>query len=790
MPALPTGTVTFVLTDVEGSTRLWEQHPDGMRAATVQHDAIVEFLTELHGGQVVRPRGEGDSRFCVFGRATDAVAAAAAVQRALHREVWPTPEPLRVRMALHTGEADLRDGDYYGPAVNRCARLRAIAHGGQTLLSGTSHDLVVGVLPAGAALRDLGEHRLTDLARSERVFQLVHSDLPADFPPLRSLDALPHNLPVQLTALVGRERELAELRRLLGGTRLLTLTGTGGCGKTRLALQAAAEALGDYPDGVWLAELAALSDPAVVPQTAAAALGVPERPGQAMLGTLVHALRAKRLLLVLDNCEHLIVASAELIDALLRGCPGVRVLATSREALGITGEVAWRVPSLPVPPPEPPPTVDDLTRYDAVRLFVDRAGAALPSFALTAQNASAVAGVCHRLDGIPLALELAAARVRGLSAEQIGARLDQRFRLLTGGSRTALPRQQTLAAAVGWSYDLLDPPERALLDRLAVFAGGFALEAAEAVCAGDGLAAEDVLELLLRLVDKSLVQAEEDAAGADRYRLLETIRQYARERLAASGLADAVYARHAAYYLALAEQSSAPGWDPEVVHRYAQLEREADNLRAALRWSAESGETEPALRVCGALGLFWYSREFPGAWRAYLEELVAAPGVDPRAPVRGRALTAVAELANRRGDYHSARRSGEEAVSILRAAGDGPGEVQARLTLSHALVNLGEHGRAQGEAEEGLQVALATGADFWANRLRHVLGQALYYQVDYAAAEAHLGQAAADPTAGDHDWLGHIARARAPSSWCSRRRRTWPGRRRNSVRSRAPGPAS
>jgi class 3 adenylate cyclase len=297
MDALPTGTVTFLFTDVEGSTRLWEEHPDAMRAALARHDAVVESLAEQHHGCVVRPRGEGDSRFCVFARATDAVAAALAVQRALQAEPWSTPGPLRVRVALHTGEADLRAGDYYGTAVNRCARLRAIAHGGQTLLSGTTHDLAVGVLPAGAALRDLGEHRLADLVRPERVFQLLHPDLPADFPPPRSPDALPHNLPVQLTALVGRERELADLRRLLAGTRLLTLTGTGGCGKTRLALQAAADALGDHPDGVWLADLAPLSDPALVQQTAGAALGVPEQPGQAMLGTLVPALRTKRLLL-------------------------------------------------------------------------------------------------------------------------------------------------------------------------------------------------------------------------------------------------------------------------------------------------------------------------------------------------------------------------------------------------------------------------------------------------------------------------------------------------------------
>ncbi|HEY8744448.1 MAG TPA: adenylate/guanylate cyclase domain-containing protein, partial [Chloroflexota bacterium] len=601
MPELPTGTVTFLFTDVEGSTRLWEQQPEMMRQVLVRHDAIIEEAVAQHAGVIVRPRGEGDSRFAVFARPSDAVAAAVAIQQALHGETWPLPAPFRVRMALHTGEADLRDGDYYGSAVNRCARLRAITHGGQTLVSQATAHLIRDGLPLDAGLRDLGDQRLSDLSRPERVYQLLHPDLPAEFPPLRSLTALPHNLPLQLTSFIGRERELGELTRRLQTARLLTLTGSGGAGKTRLALQVAAELVPRYPDGVWLAELAPLADPALVRRTVAAAVGVREAPGQAILDTLLAALREKRLLLVLDNCEHVLDACARLADALLRGCPGVQLLAASREALGVAGEVSWRVPSLAVPSLEQRVAHEQVAEYDAVQLFVERAQAALPSFSITAQNAMALAQVCARLDGIPLALELAAARVKGLTVDQLADRLHDRFRLLTGGSRAALPRQQTLRAAIDWSYDLLDEAEQRLFRRLAVFAGGWTVEAAEAVCAGDGLAHEDVLDILLRLVDKSLALAEER-----RYRLLETVRQYGRDRLAASGEAGAVYARHAAFYLALAEEL-----EPQFMLGGPTIGRdglvaEIDNQRAALNWYADSDDVEAVLRLAGALLWYWF----------------------------------------------------------------------------------------------------------------------------------------------------------------------------------------
>lgn len=510
MPDLPTGTITFLFTDVEGSTKLWEQYPDTMRPVLTRHDALVEDWVERYDGTVVRPRGEGDSRFAVFVRATDAVVAACAIQQALFSEPWPTSISLRVRVALHTGEADLRDGDYYGSAVNRCARLRSIGHGGQTLLSQVTYELVRDALPEAVRLSALGSHRLKDLQRPEQVFQLLHPALPDNFPPLKSLDALPNNLPMQLTSFIGRQREMAEVKQLLTNSRLLTLTGAGGCGKTRLGLQVSADLLEEYVDGVWLAELAALTDPMLVPQAVASVLSAREEPGRQQIETLTDFLKLKSLLLVLDNCEHLVAACAQLATALLRFCPNLWILATSREALGIAGETIWRIPPLSLPSAQMAP-LERLIQYEAVRLFIERATAVLPAFTVTNQNAPAVAQVCYRLDGIPLAIELAAARVKVLTVEQIYDRLDNQFRLLTGGSRTALPRQQTLRGAIDWSYNLLSEAEQALLCRLSVFAGGWTLEAAEAICAGENIDEIEVLDLLTYLADKSLVIVEQQS---------------------------------------------------------------------------------------------------------------------------------------------------------------------------------------------------------------------------------------------------------------------------------------
>jgi len=689
---LPTGTLTFLFTDIEGSTRLWERYPEAMRVAHARHSDLIAECVRQHHGALVRSRGEGDSTFSVFTEATDALAAVCALQRALHTEPWPPETPLRVRAALHTGTAELAYGDYNSSAVNRCARLRAIAHGGQTLLSQTTFTLVQDRLPEGVRLKEMGLHRLKDLQRPERVYQMLHPDLPADFPPLKSLDCLPTNLPVQLTSFIGREQEMAEVKRLLSATRLLTLTGTGGCGKTRLALQVGAEVLERFQDGVWLVELASLSDPSLVAQAAVSALGLREEPGRPLMQTLTDALQSRSLLLILDNCEHLVLECARLAETLLRRCPRLTILATSREALNVVGELAWRVSSLPVPPAEDMPSeekdlVAALTEWDAVRLFVERALFTRPDFRPTRQNARVIAQICRRLDGIPLAIELAAARVRALSVEQIAARLDDRFRLLTGGGRTALPRQQTLRALIDWSYDLLSEEERALLRRLSVFAGGFTLEAAEAIFdLSTGQAIEnqkseivnsDILDLLSRLVDKSLVLMEERDEGA-RYRLLETVRQYARERLREAGEAERVRGRHRDYFLALAEEAEPHLIGPAQAVWLERLETEHDNLRAALDFGlsdqienqkSEIENAEAGLRLAGALARFWYAHGHVTEGRQWLERVLAHPQAQEGTLGWARTLLGSGILASCQSDYPAARSFLDRCLAITRPLG-------------------------------------------------------------------------------------------------------------------------
>ena len=480
-----TGTVTFLFTDIEGSTQLWEDHPQTMSAALARHDELLRESIVSHQGHVFKTIGDA---FCAsFSNADDAAAAALQAQQQLHAEQPGEAELiLRVRMALHTSSADRRDDDFFGPALNRVARLLSAAHGGQVLLSSATHALLTASLPKGASIQNLGEHRLRDL-RSDTIYQLAHPEIHSEFPPIRSLASaeLPNNLPEQLTSFVGRENALTELRDLLSRNRLLTITGSGGAGKTRLMIQFAAEVLADYRDGVWLTELAPLSDPSLVPATIASALRIREEPGRPILATITNHLKERTALLLIDNCEHMLEESARIVDTILRACPKVRTIATSREALGVTGEQSYRIPSLAIPPAGAQQPLEELERCESVRLFLDRAMLAQPAFRLTGANAEPISRICRRLDGIPFAIELAAARVRALAPEQVAARLDDRFRLMTGGSRTALPRQQTLRAMIDWSYDLLSPKEQALLQRLSVFAGGWTLESAEKVCADD-----------------------------------------------------------------------------------------------------------------------------------------------------------------------------------------------------------------------------------------------------------------------------------------------------------------
>ncbi len=805
MAEYPRGTLTFLFTDIEGSARLWSQHRQTMEAVLARHDAVVRGAIEENGGHVFKALGDGFAS--AFTSAPAAIQAAVAVQDALGSAGLALP--LRVRIALHSGSAQERDGDDFGPALNRVARLLATGHGGQVLLSLATEQVARECLPDGVTLRDLGRHRLPDFDRPEQVFQVLHPGLEPSFPPLLSLDHLPNNLPLQLTSFIGRERELETLRAVLDRERLLTLWGPGGCGKTRLALQLAADRLHRHPDGVWLIELAPLADPALAAQTVLTALGSEADPDRFPLSTLVESLRWSNRLLILDNCEHLVEASADLADALLRACPDLRILATSREPLRVASEVAWAVPALSVPDPEsfsagssaakrvnpsrphlPLPwahraamvqALSELQQSEASGLFIERARAVQPGIDLTAENAAAVAQICWRLDGIPLAIEMAAARVRSLTLDQIADRLDDCFRLLTGGPRTALPRQQTLRAAIDWSYDLLTGLEQVLLGRLSVFAGGWTLEAAEAVCGGvaDGameygsggamvtpdppdattrrplrghplhhsttptLNAPDVLDLLTSLVDKSLVlYSEQDGEG--RYRLLDTVRQYAAEKLGASGEAAGMRRRHVEAYLQLAETALPELQGPDQTRWLARLEREHGNFRAALQASAaDSGAADENLRLAASLWLFWYVhchwREGMG-WlqKALARSSAAERGARPSSlPVRAQLLSGAGNMARLQRDYTLARGYLEESLEIRRSLNDPPGVASALNNLALVARDRHDYSDARRCWEESLDICRDLGDRALIAVLTSNLGGLAGDQGDYDTARTY-----------------------------------------------------
>jgi predicted ATPase/class 3 adenylate cyclase len=734
MADLPTGTVTFLFTDIEGSTRLLRELADRYADALADYRQLLREAFQARDGHEVDT--QGDAFFVAFARARDAIAAAIEAQRSLFAHAWPEGKGLRARMGLHTGEPLSVDTGYVGIDVHRAARICAVAYGGQILLSEATRVLIEEDLPDGVSLLDLGEHRLKDLARPQRLSQVVVADLPGDFPPLKSLNAIPNNLPTQLTSFIGREHEIAEVKELLSQARLLTVTGPGGAGKTRLALQVAAEVLESFKDGVWLVELAPVSEPDLVAHTVASAVNVREQPGRPMLTTLCDSLQDKQLLIVLDNCEHVVAACARLGDALLRACPNVRILATSREALGVAGEISWPVPPLSLPDPQDLPSLETLSQYEAVRLFIDRATAVLPTFTVTNENAPWIAQVCHRLDGIPLAVELAAVRVKGLSVEQIAARLDDRFRLLTGGRRLGLPHHQTLRAAIDWSYDLLSDPDRIALRRVAVFAGGWTLEAAEAVCGGDGVDESEVLDLLMHLVDKSLVVAEE-RGGQARYRMLQTVQEYGRERLRESGEAQAVRRRHRDWYLGLAERASPELFGAEQAAWFDRFEVEHGNFRAALMWSIESAETEAALRLVGVLWRFWAVRGYFEEGSGWLESALKKSG-DASAPFRAKALNAAAYLALSRGEYPRARAVLEEGLAIGRQLGDQAGIATSLNYLGTVAMQQGDYAIARTHLEESLAIRRQIGDPVSIAVSLDDLGAVVIDQGDYAAARAVL----------------------------------------------------
>jgi predicted ATPase/class 3 adenylate cyclase len=666
----PTGTVTFLFTDVEGSTKLWERHTETMRTALARHDEILRRAIEVHGGHVFKTVGDA---FCAtFSTAFDALESALAAQRALLSEPWQTEiGALRARMALHTGTAEERGGDYFGPAVNRVAMLLSAGHGGQVLLSSSTQELVRDHLPTGTWLRDLGERRLKDLSRSERIFQLTAPDLQSQFPPLRTLESYPNNLPAQPTPLIGREREVEEVRERLRNTevRLLSLTGPGGTGKTRVGLQAAAELADEFEDGVFFVALAAIADPALVAPTIARTLGLTESANQSPEDLLKGYLRNRQTLLVLDNFEQ-VLESAPLLDELLSSAPSLTILATSRTPLRLYGEHEFPVPPLSLPDPGSLPPVEHLTQYGAIRLFVERAKAVKPDFSLTEENASAVAEICTRLDGLPLAIELAAARIKLLPPRALLSRLGNRLKLLTGGARNLPERQRTLRGAIEWSYELLDEGEKILFGRLRAFSGGAALEAIEAVCDAQGDLPVDVLEGVSSLLDKSLLRQEEGAWDEPRFVMLETIHEFALEKLEESSDAEAIKRAHAEYFLTLAEEAEPGLWGPEDAAWLDRLEQEHDNMRTALSWAIEHEEAELALRLGGALRWFWFMEGYYGEGRRWLE---AALGKDrgAAAEARARALEGVGWLASGQGDFDRAQAVAEEGLKLSTEAGLG-----------------------------------------------------------------------------------------------------------------------
>ncbi len=698
---IPTGTVTFLFTDIEGSTKLWEEFPAEMGASLARHDALVREAIERHDGYVFKTVGDA---FCAaFHTAPQALLAVVEAQLAIHAETWPSGLSLKVRMALNTGSAEVRDDDYFGPSLNRVARLLAIAHGGQAILSDVTHDLCRDVLPESVTLRALGEHRLKDLGRPESVYQVCHPDLVSEFSKLRSLETLPHNLPRQLTSFIGRESEVEKVKGLVSKGRLLTLTGSGGCGKTRLSLQVAAEVLDTYPDGAWLVELAPLSDPELVARAVAGVLGMKEQEGTSAIQGLKEFLKSRKLLIVLDNCEHLLDACAHLANEILKHCSDITIFASSREGLGIAGEVTYRVPSLSLPTGKLTETPESLGQYEAVRLFVDRALANSPTFQVTNQNAPAVASVCQRLDGIPLAIELAAARLRSMSVEEVNERLDQRFRLLTGGSRTALPRQQTLRSLIDWSYNLLTDVEKSLLCRLSVFAGGWTLEAAEQVCAAESLEEWEIIDHLTSLADKSLVVAE-GRNGTTRFHLLETVRQYSRDRMIESGEAESIRDRHLAYFARVAAAME-PRMLSEMPEVFPLIERDLSNYRTALSWSLE-GENgiDIGYALASDLGLFWRVR---GYWREAMDWFQRFLDTVPleRAPeTRCRVLLSAGWMAEMRMDFEAVEAYAQESLEIAQRFGYLLQEGRSLALLSPAARSRGQLGLVRELLEESLSV--------------------------------------------------------------------------------------
>jgi len=670
MGNLPSGTVTFLFTDIEGSTKLAQSLRGKWESLQKRHHEILKSAIESNNGYVFQIIGDA---FCAsFHTAGEALRAAAQAQTDFHNEDWGAT-PVKVRMGINTGTAESNNdtdnsGGYKGyTTMARVQRIMSAGHGGQVLISLATEELVRDDLPENVSLRDMGECRLKDLIRPECIYQLIISGLPAEFPPLKTLDVHRHNLPVQLTSFIGREKEINDIAEIIKEHRLVTLTGVGGTGKTRLSLQVSADLIDDFPDGVWFVALAPLSDPTLVPQEVATAWQIENQSGQSLSRALSDYARNKQMLLILDNCEHVLEAGAALANDLLRAAPSIKILATSRVSLNLEGEVTFPVHPLMLPDPEQNYPLQALTQYEAVRLFIERAVSVRPTFNVTNENAPAVAQICQRLDGIPLAIELAAARIRALSPDQIARRLKNRFDLLTGGSRTALPRQQTLRATMDWSYDLLIGDERVLLNQLSVFVGDFSLEAVESICIGENQSRGNTLDLLTTLIDNSLVNVVEGNQES-RYELLETVRQYALEKLSASGKLQTSQDRHLAYYVNLADKGFPHVWvgRTEWVDRF---ELEYDNFRVAMD-HAIATNLESAIQLGKSLSMFWdfsFRKKEGYLWAVKILDLTASwdPG-----KTRAAALLLAGDRVSMIEDYQQGQQLLKASLEMTRRFGD------------------------------------------------------------------------------------------------------------------------
>ena len=743
---------TFLFTDIEGSAKLWDLAPEKMKVALQRHHEILQNSVISNGGSVFQIVGDA---FCAaFPTVGTAISAAITAQQALYQEPWDLPFPIRVRMGIHTGESErspnspLLGGYASNQTLNRVARVLSAAHGGQILLSLVTKDLIKDTLPANTDLRDMGEHHLKNLIHPEHLFQLKIAGLPTEFPPLNTLDLHRHNLPVQLTSFIGREKEIAGVILLLEKSRLLTLIGPGGTGKTRLSMEVASRLFDQYPDGAWIVELAPIWDPLLIPRTTAIAMGLRDEPQRPAIDMLCDYLRGKKTLIILDNCEHLVEACAQLADTLLRACPHVCILATSREALGIAGETSYLVPSLELPDMQTPSTVESLNQCEAVRLFIERASAKTQSFVMTDKNAAAIAQICHGLDGIPLAIELAAGKVRALSVQQIAQRLDDRFHLLTEGNRTALPRHQTLQAAIEWSHNLLSLSEQVLFRRLSVFVNGWTLEAAESVCAdrdattGNTLKTEDILECLTQLVHKSLVMTEE-RNDEIRYHMLETIRQYAHKKLNQAGESEELRDKHLEYFHALAAQAKPHLNSAQQIVWIDRLETELDNIRFGLTWAQEGGSVAAGLQLVADLLWFWIFRYYFQEPLLALKNLLTKPLLVDQIRLLAQAHIAAAWLEFLLGNFEAGFAHAKESERLCLQRGlAGRAELAAARNLLIQTQVTGEHPSIQTRQalEENMRLLQEVGDQQEMAKAKHLMSIVLEKSGDQTGARHALEQ--------------------------------------------------